>query len=391
MRINTNIQAVDAQRNLMATSFKMTKSIEKLSSGLRINRAADDAAGLSISEKLRAQIRGLSQALRNAQDGISMFQTAEGALTEVHDMLQRMRELSIQASNDTLSSGDATGINTEIQQLRAEIDAIRDRTKFNGKSLLTGSLLTTLAGTTANDLVVNDTIVNGTTDSAVATAIDVSSAQSGKTFTFTGTGTSLTLTRSGDNVAQTVTVGAIGANGSLALDFNALGVEVTLVSTAGMTAAGVVVGFTQAANDTIVTTGTGSANFQIGANAGDSLSVSFSDVSISALSLTTSLDNYNTSQSVANAQALITALDSAINSVSTTRSGLGARQNRLEHTIASLAVTHENLTASESRVRDADVADELVSFTKLQILQQAGTAILAQANAIPQTVLTLLR
>ncbi|MFN0073314.1 MAG: flagellin, partial [Chloroflexota bacterium] len=149
MRINTNIQAIDAQRNMLATQNSMSKSIEKLSSGLRINRAADDAAGLSISEKLRAQVRGLAQAQRNAQDGISMIQTAEGALTEVHDMMQRMRELSIQASNDTLSSQDSAAINTEVQQLRAEVDSIRDRTKFNGKALLTGSLLTTLGGATA--------------------------------------------------------------------------------------------------------------------------------------------------------------------------------------------------------------------------------------------------
>lgn len=391
MRINTNIQALDAQRNLTSTANAMSKSIEKLSSGLRINRAADDAAGLSISEKLRAQVRGLAQAQRNAQDGISMIQTAEGALTEVHDMLQRMRELAVQGSNDTLSSQDAAAINTEVQQLRSEVDAIRSRTKFNGKSLLTGGLTTTIGGSTATDLVVNDAVTGAATDTSVVTSIDVSGAQSGTTFTFSGSGTSLTLTRGSDSVSQTLSTSAIAANGSQTLDFSALGVKITLVSTAGQTAANVVVGLTDTANDTIVTTGTGAANLQIGANAADSLSISFSDVSIAALALTTTLDNYNTTQSVTNSQAMITALDTAIQSVSTSRAGLGARQNRLEHTINSLGVTYENISASESRIRDADIATEMTQFTKTQILQQAGTAILAQANQVPQGVLSLLR
>ncbi|MFN0071013.1 MAG: flagellin, partial [Chloroflexota bacterium] len=233
MRINTNIQAIDAQRNLMMSGDKMTKAIEKLSSGLRINRAADDAAGLSISEKLRSQIRGLAQAQRNAQDGISMLQTAEGALTEVHDMLQRMRELSIQASNDTLSSQDASGVNVEIQQLRAEIDAIRSRTRFNGMQLLTGTLVTTLAGATATDLVVNDAV--DAASNTIASAIDVSGARSGATFTLTSTAAgTLTMTRSGDLVAQTINVGAIVANGTQMLDFATLGVKVTLSSAGGV-------------------------------------------------------------------------------------------------------------------------------------------------------------
>jgi flagellin len=387
VRINTNIQAIDAQRNLMKTSGLMSKSIEKLSSGLRINRAADDAAGLSISEKLSSQVPGIAQGQRNAQDGISMIQTAEGALTEVHAMLQRMRELSVQASNDTLSSSDAAAINTEVQQLRAEVDAIRDRTKFNGKALLTGTLLTTLGGATGTDLVVIDAV-----GAAIATSIDVSAARAGETYTFTSPGAGqLTLTRGSDSVAQTIAIGAIAVNGTQELNFSQLGVKVTLASAAGETAANLVTSFLTTSNDTIVTTGTGAANFQIGANASDSLSVSFTDVSISALSLTTSLDNFNTTQNVTNAQAMITALDTAIQSVSTTRAGLGARQNRLEHTIASLGVAHENMSASRSRILDADMAEEMTGFTKLQILQQAGMAILAQANQAPQGVLSLLR
>src|SRR5918998_1644640 len=148
MYVNHNIASVNAQRNLAASSMGLSKQVEKLSSGLRINRAADDAAGLSISEKLRSQVRGLDQAQRNAQDGISMIQTAEGAMNEVHDMLQRMRELALQAANDTLSSDDRGAINPELQSLKTEVDAVRDRTKFNGKALLTGNLATTQSGGT---------------------------------------------------------------------------------------------------------------------------------------------------------------------------------------------------------------------------------------------------
>lgn len=396
MRINTNIEAFNAQRNLSATAAQYAKNVERLSSGLRINRAGDDAAGLTISEKLRAQVKGLAQAQRNAQDGISMIQTAEGALNEVHSMLQRMRELAVQSANDTLSSEDRSAINTELQQLKTEIDATRDRTKFNGKQLLSGSLTTQLGGATATDLVVGDTITT-TGGNATATDIDVSGAQAGKTYTLTGSGTDLTLTRSGDSVAQTISVGALAANGSGVLDFSQLGVKITLqADSGGKTAAGIVTDLTAAANDTIVTqAGAGSANFQIGANSSDAMSVSFDAVSALSLNLsdgaTLALDDFNTTQSVANAQALITALDTAINTVSTKRASLGANQNRLEHTIANLGVAQENISASESRIRDVDMAAEMVQFTKNQILQQAGTAILAQANQAPQGVLSLLR
>ncbi len=257
MRINHNLFALDAQRNLTLTQMSLSKSVERLSSGLRINRAADDAAGLSISEKLRAQVKGLAQASRNAQDAISMIQTAEGGLNEVHAMLQRMRELAVQASNDTLSDADRANINSELQQLLAEVNHIGDSTEFNGKKLLDGSL---------------------------------------------------------------------------------------------------------------TTTGTGPANFQIGATASDAITVEFKNVKIDTTAngadtamdaLNTALSNFNATsgQTVANAQALITAVDGAITFVNSVRSTLGAYQNRLEHTIANLGVSHENLSASESRIRDADIAE----------------------------------
>src|SRR4029450_286482 len=211
-RINTNVDAFTAQRNLSSPGSVYSKSVQKLSSGLRINSASDDAAGLAISEKLRAQIRGLAQAQRNSQDGISMLKTGEGALNETTSMLQRMRELAVQASNDTLSATDRTSINTELQQLKSEVDGISSRTKFNGKGLLDGSMVTSLGGATAADAVVGD-MVSTTGGNSAITDIDVSGAQAGKTFTLTSTAAgTLTLTRSGDNVAQTINVAALGAN-----------------------------------------------------------------------------------------------------------------------------------------------------------------------------------
>lgn len=395
MRINTNIEALNGQRNLNAVGFDFAKSVEKLSSGYRINRAGDDAAGLAISEKLRAQTKGLNQAARNAQDGISMIQTAEGALNEVHSMLQRMRELSVQASNSTLSDTDRGSINTELQQLKDEVNSISDKTKFNGQSLLTGTLKTTLGGATATDAVVGD-LVSTTGGNAQITAIDVANAKSGTTFTITSTAAgTLTMTRGSDSVAQTITVNALGANAAGTLDFGQLGVKLTLqADSGGKTVLGIVTDLTAAADNTIVTTGTGSANFQIGANATDFIGVTFDQVDISAsgmASLDTALTNFNTTQSIANAQALITAIDTSIDTVNSKRSNLGAAQNRLEHTIANLNVTSENLAASESRIRDVDMAAEMVKFTRAQVLRQAGTSVLAQANQAPQGVLSLLR
>jgi flagellin len=389
MRINTNVEAFNAQRNLSATSLSYAKSVEKLSSGLRINRAGDDAAGLSISEKMRAQVKGLAQAQRNAQDGISMIQTAEGALNEVHSMMQRMRELAVQASNDTLSSTDRVAVKEELAQLKDEVNAISSRTKFNGKALLTGATSTTIDPTSTTNA--GAVVVNGTNTSVVS--VDVSGAKAGTTFTFADVGTTMTLSDGTTTQAIADAASTIAADGTVVLDFNQLGIKVTLGSIAGETGANVAAGL---AGDTIVTAaGSGSANFQIGTAASDALAVNFEKVDISATSelsaLNTALSNFDGTQSVANAQALITAVDTAIDEVSEQRSYLGARQNRLEHTIANLGVAQENLSASESRIRDVDMAAEMVNFTKTGILQQAGQAILAQANQAPQGVLSLLR
>ena len=262
LRINTNVEAFNAHRNLEHTSGKLAKSMERLSSGFRINRAADDAAGLAISEKLRGQIGGLDQARRNVQDGISLVQTAEGSLTEVHSMLQRVRELAVQYQNGTLNASDRTAIGSEVIQLTEEIERIGTTAQFNNTRLL--------------------------------------------------------------NAANTIT-------------------------------------------------------FQVGANDGEVITTS--TISLGAAVGTISLAS----------ATVLASIDAAIDGVSAQRATFGAVQNRLEHTYNNLSTYQENLSASESRIRDVDMAAEMVNFTKNQILQQAGTSMLAQAQQAPQAVLSLLR
>ncbi|WP_069650364.1 flagellin [Caloranaerobacter ferrireducens] len=279
MRINHNLMALNAHRQLKINSFAQEKSLEKLSSGYRINRAGDDAAGLAISEKMRAQIRGLQQASRNAQDGISLIQTAEGALQETQAILQRMRELVVQATNDTNVTEDRLQINKELEQLIQEIDRIADTTEFNNKKLLNGSLAA----------------------------------------------------------------------------------------------------------------GTATATFQIGANSGQVMKINIGEMHASAGALDVSKIVISNGTDAASLTAMLSVLDTAIQSVSAERATLGSYQNRLEHTIKNLDVSAENLQASESRIRDVDMAKEMMEFTKQNILNQAATAMLAQANQAPQGVLQLLR
>lgn len=274
MRINHNIASLNTHRQLTVNNSAVSKSLEKLSSGLRINRAGDDAAGLSISEKMRSQIRGLEMASKNSQDGISMIQTAEGALNEVHSILQRMRELAVQAANDTNNTDDQNALNDEFQELINEIDRIGNNTQFNTKDILkTDQNLDIQVGANANQ------VINIQWKAQIKTAL-----------------------------------------GEDAVD-------------------------------------------------------------ISALDIT----------SKANANTAITTLDQAILSVSKSRSKMGALQNRLEHTINNLGTSAENLTAAESRIRDVDMAKEMMEFTKNNILTQAAQAMLAQSNQVPQGVLQLLR
>ena len=277
--INTNIQAINAQRNLNLTNVRMGKTLEKLASGLRINRAADDAAGLAISEKLRSQIRGMRQASRNAQDGISMLQTAEGALGEVHAILQRQRELSVQAGNSTLSAEDRTAMGEEMLALKNEIDRIANSVTFNGVNLLTGSLTTALAG--GSEVAVGTAISNN-----VVAAVDVSGADPGTTYTFTyvaGTN-ALTLTNAATSVAETITFGTAGAVGDKVLAFTTLGISVTLTGPAEAAADDLGNALAAAGtNDIVTAAGSGSATFQVGPSAGQTISVAFNDMRSTAI------------------------------------------------------------------------------------------------------------
>jgi flagellin len=393
MRINNNLMAMNTHRQMGSTGMSQAKSMEKLSSGYRINRAGDDAAGLAISEKMRGQIRGLSQASRNAQDGISMIQTAEGALTETHDIVQRMRELAVQATNDTMSTDDRNAIGAELFELTKEIGRIADTTKFNGKGLLNGTLLGSNdgAGTTNN-------IGAALATNAVVTDLDVSGAAAG-TYTLAAAADSTDVTLTDANgISQTVTIAAATTGGQQSLNFSQFGITYDLTGIGAATATNIA---TALNGDSVVVTGTGSATFGIGANAGETVQVTFGDMRASALGSgggddiadritgATAANAYVDSS--ANAQALITLLDDALVDVSTQRATLGANQNRLEHTIKNLDTSAENLQAAESRIRDVDMAKEMMAFTKNNILQQAAQSMLAQANQAPQGVLQLLR
>jgi flagellin len=418
-RINTNIEALNAQRNLSVTAAKYASSVEKLSSGLRINRAADDAAGLAISQKLDAQVTGLNQAQRNAQDGVSMVQTAEGALNEVHSMLQRIRELAVEAGNSTLGASDAQSVNAEVTALQSEISRIASTTTFNGQNLLTGALSVSQAvnangaPTTTGDIAV---AAGPSASASTISAINLSGAKASTTYTLTSaaattgtnpTSTTVTLTQtdaSGVTTAQTLDVSDITVGKSETLNFASMGVSITLAGevgtgagTAGSDDVAKVLAGTTGTGQTITTGANNNATFQIGANENETLGVTFADARSSALGgFDAAITAFTAAATSGNgiteaAGKLITAADTAIGLVSTQRANFGAVENRLNHTVAAIGVASENLNASESRIKDLDVAAEMVTFTKNQILQQAGTSILAQANSAPQNILTLLR
>ena len=394
MIINTNVSALNAQRNLSMTNSKMAKTLEQLSSGLRINRAADDAAGLAISEKMRSQVNGMQQGLRNAQDGVSMVQTAEGALNETHNILQRLRELAVQAGNTTLSSSDRTAIGDEMVALRSEIDNITTRTRFNGQTLLNGSLAVTNAGTGTADAI---TVTENGADVTVA-SIDVGDAEGGATYTLadeTGGDISLTYTSGSLTKTETVTLTAMGANATQAVTFSNLGVTMNLTHDANagnVTAAALAAGFD---GTTIITSASSNASWRVGSEVGDDISMSFTDMRSSALGtggseIDTLIADNSAVSTTAKADALLTSIDAAIVQVSTFRAQLGARQNQLETAINSVGVSVENLSASESRIRDADIAKVSSQMVSQQIMQQAGVSVLAQANSAPQAVLKLI-
>ena len=384
MRINHNIAALNTHRQLNTASTNQSKSMEKLSSGLRINKAGDDAAGLAISEKMRGQIRGLDQASKNAQDGISMIQTAEGALNETHSILQRMRELSVQSSNDTNTDDDRDALNKEFSQLKEEIDRIANTTEFNTQTLLNGNLGSKVgvAATDAEDI----TSVTGVAKISTSGGIAAGTYTLTKVDTDADTGViahyTAQATINGDTVDLKSTEDK--ANGRLVFTIqddqgNDTGVVGFTIETNG----GYAVGDAEAKEVEIVG---GETQFQIGANRNQTIGLSIDDMTTKGLSI----DALDISGSNG-AQSATTALDIAIKSVSDERAKLGALQNRLDHTINNLSTSSENLTAAESRIRDVDMAKEMMEQTKNSILSQAAQAMLAQANQQPQGVLQLLR
>ncbi|MFT4865150.1 MAG: flagellin [Ilumatobacter sp.] len=380
MRINSNSMAINAHRNLSMNNVSLGKSLEKLSSGFRINRAADDAAGLVISQNLRAQVSGLRQATRNAQDGISVVQTAEGALNEVHTLLNRMRDLSVQAANSGSNNADArSAAQAEINALTSEINRISDKTAFGGTNLLDGSY-----GKSAGQLSGFD-VDNSIVLSSGALTVD------GETVTIadgTYTGSSYAATLEAAAKAALTAAGKTDEAAAFSVKYEAVGAGAAITfensgtSALAVTSAG---GHAVATGTLAASTGTG-GQFQVGANAGDTVSVALADTDAAGLGIA-SLDVTTD----AGAAAAMTALDGAIKTVGATRGDIGALQNRFESMINNLQVTTENLVASESRIRDTDMAVEMTNFTKSQILTQAGTSMLAQANQVPQTVLSLLR
>jgi flagellin len=382
MIINHNMMAMNTHRQMAGVGGAQSKSMEKLSSGYRINRAGDDAAGLAISEKMRAQVRGLNQASRNAQDGISLIQTAEGALTETHSMLQRMRELAVQANNGTNTSDDLAEIQKEITELNKEITRVAEKTEFNTQTLLKGTLGVKAADGTGTLATWNNAGIN----------VDTSGVATGETLTFTVDAANDKLTIAGTNSGKSQTVALGSAEDAVAkgtvLNFDALGVTVRFDAVADLTAV-------DGGIDTKTLTTTGNAlNFQIGANTGTTLSISIGDMSATGLGKTnggslTDVNDVNVTTQTFDDN--IKAIDKAIKDVSAQRSQLGAFQNRLEHTIRNLDTSAENLQSAESRVRDVDMAKEMMAFTKNNILQQAAQSMLAQANQAPQGVLQLLR
>jgi flagellin len=461
--INTNVMSLNAQRNLSTSGEGLSTALERLSSGLRINSAKDDAAGMAIVERFTSQIRGLNQAARNANDAISLSQTGEGALAEVANNLQRIRELSVQSLNATNSASDRAALDAEVQQLKSEIDRVAQTTAFNGVKLLDGTFSSQAfqVGANANETIsvtniasartatlgqqytasVTSGVLDGTTNvnlaaltingSAIGTATVAADARAlanainstgiaGVTATAAATavaGSAMTpaaltgtMTINGVTTASvTTTTNAVASRSLVVSAINAIsaatGVTATdngsVVNLSAADGRNITVAFTTL---TAAATGVGAAgtyeatyNVNYSGVAGGSLIVGGTVTNSGLTAATTNVALAGTSianidvLNVTNANATLASVDAALQAISSSRAALGAYQNRFQSAIASIATTAENLTASRSRIQDADFAAETANLTKAQILQQAGTAIVAQANAIPQNVLTLLR
>ncbi len=384
MRINHNIAALNTYNKLTANNAATSKSLEKLSSGLKINRAGDNAAGLAISEKMRGQIRGLDQASTNASDSISLIQTAEGALNETHSILQRMRELAVQSSNDTNTSTDRDEIQKEINQLTDEVDRIANTTEFNTQKLLDGSKKGLVEQSDASANLQNN---SGTTFTLGTVATDIADS-----FTVTITATNESTGFDSANFDVSV-VGGTAA--SLAIADNGITYDSDAVDFSAGTLKGLKAGESitiSVKKEVLANTNVSDAlTMQIGANSGQSILVGINSMKSDDLGLRASNGDALDLSSSKLATGAITQINNALESVSAERSKLGSIQNRLEHTINNLGTSSENLSAAEGRIRDVDMAKEMMEFTKNNILSQAAQSMLAQANQQPQGVLQLLQ
>ena len=378
--INTNVMSLNAQRNLATSSDEMQTSLQRLSSGMRINGAKDDAAGLAISQRFTAQIRGLSTAIRNAGDAVSLTQTAEGALGSVTSNLQRMRELAVQASNGTNGQADRDALNAEYTQLQNEVQRIADQTVFAGLKLLDGSFSGVNFQVGAN---VGEVIT-------ISSLADVSTAALGGTFTrFTATIAASGMTGFGTSIASGgvtingTNIGAIAGAGSAAERAGQLVSAINAVS--AQTSVGAA--YNSATGELTLTS---SAAVTVGGTTNSATVAGWANASVGTSTSTTGIAATNVS-SYTGAQQAIGMLDQALTSVNSARATIGSINSRFDSVIANLRSTTENLSASRSRIQDTDFAQETARLTRAQVLQQAGVAMLAQANASPQQVLSLLR
>jgi flagellin len=396
--INTNVMSLNAQRNLNTSSASLSTSIQRLSSGLRINSAKDDAAGLAISERFTTQIRGLDVAVRNANDGISLAQTAEGAMVEVSNNLQRIRELAVQASNATNSDSDRKALQAEVDQLVSEIDRVARQTNFNGTALLDGSFSGALfqIGADAGQTIAVNNIANARKDALGGAKFDtgaftVPAATAGEGMSVTG----LAITGS-DGESVTIADVSVPAGASDADTQKGMAAALALAINEKMDQTGV--------HAKVDAAGTGIELSSIRDNSTNAVAVAagtWADTSAAAtaltaptVTLTAGTETFVASLDVSSfvgSQQVLSVVDNALTEVNSSRADMGAIQNRFSSTIANLSATSENLSASRSRIRDTDYAKETAELTRTQILQQAGTAMLAQANTSPQSVMTLLQ
>jgi flagellin len=381
--INTNVISLNAQRNLNSSQNALATTLQRLSSGLRINSAKDDAAGLAISERMTSQIRGLNQAARNANDGISMSQTAEGALGEIGNNLQRIRELAVQSRNASNSTSDRAALNNEVQQAIAEIDRVASTTAFNGIKLLDGTFNNQSFQVGAN---VGETI-------DITSLVNAQSSAMGSTTSTTANvagvaATAFTAITAGDLTINGTSVGAVAAGGNaITQGANIAAAINTVTNTTGVTATA------DAATGAVSLTNLSGTNTVV-AFAGATASTAITGLTAATTTATTTTVNGFAGVDISSkwgADVAIASMDAAMSALNAARADLGAYQNRFSSAISNLQTTSENLTASRSRIVDADFAAETATLSRNQVLQQAGTAMLAQANALPQSVLSLLR